>query len=147
VAKLASWFTQPNMTRGCLRRGYRHHKIYRLCEALVGVVTVLLTESDSVQNPSLDGQPWASDQFLETQLKPELLQRTCARIGAPLTLRKHEGCDHSYFFISTFIEDHLRLACGATEQRNRSITERIRTTQLDATLTKREKNQPRAVSV
>ena len=96
------------MTRGCLRRGDRHHKICRLCEALVGVLTVLLAESDSVQNPSLDGQPWAADQFLETQLKPELLQRTCARVGAPLTFRKHEGYDHPYFFISTFIEDHLR---------------------------------------
>ena len=45
---------------------------------------------------------------LETQLKPELLERACARVGVPLTLRKHEGYDHSYFFISTFIEDHLR---------------------------------------
>jgi S-formylglutathione hydrolase len=50
----------------------------------------------------------AADQFLETQLKPELLERTCAQVGVPLTLRKHEGYDHSYFFISTFIEDHLR---------------------------------------
>jgi len=50
----------------------------------------------------------AADQFLETQLKPELLERACARVGVPLTLRKHEGYDHSYFFISTFIEDHLR---------------------------------------
>ena len=50
----------------------------------------------------------AADQFLETQLKPELLERACARVGVLLTLRKHEGYDHSYFFISTFIEDHLR---------------------------------------
>jgi S-formylglutathione hydrolase len=50
----------------------------------------------------------AADQFLETQLKPELLERSCARAGVPLTLRIHEGYDHSYFFISTFIEDHLR---------------------------------------
>jgi S-formylglutathione hydrolase len=46
--------------------------------------------------------------FLETQLKPALLEHTCARAGIPLTLRMHEGYDHSYFFISTFIEDHLR---------------------------------------
>jgi S-formylglutathione hydrolase len=50
----------------------------------------------------------AADQFLETQLKPQLLDRACAKAGVPLTLRMHEGYDHSYFFISTFIEDHLR---------------------------------------
>jgi S-formylglutathione hydrolase len=50
----------------------------------------------------------AADQFLETQLKPGLLERACARAGIPLTLRMHEGYDHSYFFISTFIVDHLR---------------------------------------
>jgi S-formylglutathione hydrolase len=49
-----------------------------------------------------------ADQFLATQLKPELLEDACARAGVPLTLRIHEGYDHSYFFISTFIEDHLR---------------------------------------
>jgi S-formylglutathione hydrolase len=48
------------------------------------------------------------DQFRETQLKPALLEDRCARAGIPLTLRMHEGYDHSYFFISTFIEDHLR---------------------------------------
>jgi S-formylglutathione hydrolase len=36
------------------------------------------------------------------------LERSCARAGVPLTLRMHAGYDHSYFFISTFIEDHLR---------------------------------------
>jgi len=50
----------------------------------------------------------ATDQFLGTQLKPEFLERACARASIPLTLRMHEGYDHSYFFISTFIEDHLR---------------------------------------
>ena len=49
-----------------------------------------------------------ADQFLATQLKPELLEDACARASVPLTLRMHEGYDHSYFFISTFIEDHLR---------------------------------------
>jgi len=50
----------------------------------------------------------AADQFLENQLKPQLLEKACAKAGVPLTLRMHEGYDHSYFFISTFIEDHLR---------------------------------------
>lgn len=49
-----------------------------------------------------------ADNFLKEQLKPELLQEACAKAGIPLTLRRQEGYDHSYFFISTFIEDHLR---------------------------------------
>ena len=49
-----------------------------------------------------------ADGFLESQLKPQLLQQACAEAGIPLTLRMQEGYDHSYFFISSFIEDHLR---------------------------------------
>ena len=48
------------------------------------------------------------DQFLIDQLKPELFARACADAGQPLTLRMQPGYDHSYFFIATFIEDHLR---------------------------------------
>ena len=50
----------------------------------------------------------ANDPWLENQLKPELLEAACAEAGAELTLRRQEGYDHSYFFISTFIEPHLR---------------------------------------
>ncbi len=49
-----------------------------------------------------------ADSFLESQLKPQLLEEACAKAGQPLTLRRQDGYDHSYFFISTFIEDHLR---------------------------------------
>ena len=49
-----------------------------------------------------------SDQFLTSQLKPELLRDACERSGVPLDLRMRDGYDHSYFFIATFIEDHLR---------------------------------------
>lgn len=49
-----------------------------------------------------------ADSFLQSELKPELLETACAKAGIPLTLRRQEGYDHSYFFISTFIEDHLR---------------------------------------
>ncbi len=49
-----------------------------------------------------------ADGFLQTQLKPELLQEACDKAGIPLTLRMQGGYDHSYFFIATFIEDHLR---------------------------------------
>lgn len=48
-----------------------------------------------------------ADNFLAEQLKPELLEVACRSAGVPLTLRRQEGYDHSYFFIASFIEDHL----------------------------------------
>jgi S-formylglutathione hydrolase len=48
------------------------------------------------------------DKFLERELRPELLERACERTGQLLQLRRHAGYDHSYYFIQTFIEDHLR---------------------------------------
>ncbi len=50
----------------------------------------------------------SADKFLQTQLQPERFERVCAAAGQALDLRMHEGYDHSYWFISTFIEDHLR---------------------------------------
>jgi S-formylglutathione hydrolase len=50
----------------------------------------------------------AADPFLDEQLKPDLLETACTAAGIPLTLRQQPGYDHSYFFIATFIEDHLR---------------------------------------
>ena len=49
-----------------------------------------------------------ADPYLAEQLKPELLEAACARAGVPLTLRRHAGYDHSYWFIQSFIDDHLR---------------------------------------
>jgi S-formylglutathione hydrolase len=49
-----------------------------------------------------------ADPFLSEQLKPELLQTACERANIPLTLRRQVGYDHSYYFISTFMADHLR---------------------------------------
>ncbi|MBS0345467.1 MAG: S-formylglutathione hydrolase [Proteobacteria bacterium] len=49
-----------------------------------------------------------ADSFLAEQLKPDALARTCAAAGHPLTLRRQPGYDHSYYFIASFIEDHLR---------------------------------------
>lgn len=49
-----------------------------------------------------------ADSFLVEQLKPELLEEACAAHGHPLTLRRQPGYDHSYYFISSFIGDHLR---------------------------------------
>jgi S-formylglutathione hydrolase len=50
----------------------------------------------------------AADQFLEKQLQPERLANACRTAGIPLTLRLQEGYDHSYYFIASFIEEHLR---------------------------------------
>ncbi|HEX8064185.1 MAG TPA: S-formylglutathione hydrolase [Allosphingosinicella sp.] len=49
-----------------------------------------------------------ADSFLERELKPELLEAACRDAAIPLTLRMQPGYDHSYYFISTFMEDHLR---------------------------------------
>ena len=49
-----------------------------------------------------------SDTFIEKELRPELLERACVEAGIPLTLRIQPGYDHSYYFISTFMADHLR---------------------------------------
>ncbi|MEH3107712.1 MAG: S-formylglutathione hydrolase [Sphingomonas fennica] len=49
-----------------------------------------------------------ADTFLAGQLRPHLLAEACEQAGIPLTLRMQPGYDHSYFFISTFMDDHLR---------------------------------------
>jgi S-formylglutathione hydrolase len=48
-----------------------------------------------------------ADTFLATQLMPERLEQACSMAGQPLTLRRHPGYDHSYFFIASFVADHL----------------------------------------
>ena len=48
-----------------------------------------------------------ADQFLENQLKPELFKQACEAAGHPLTLRMQPGYDHSYYFIATFVGDHI----------------------------------------
>jgi S-formylglutathione hydrolase len=50
----------------------------------------------------------AADGFLDDGLRPWLLEEACAKANIPLTLRMREGYDHSYFFISTFMDDHLK---------------------------------------
>lgn len=49
-----------------------------------------------------------ADPFLEEQLQPELFEQACENAGQALELRRHPGYDHGYYFIQTFIEDHLR---------------------------------------
>ena len=48
-----------------------------------------------------------ADNFLEEQLRPELFESVCAETGQSLILRRQEGYDHSYYFISTFMDDHI----------------------------------------
>jgi S-formylglutathione hydrolase len=48
-----------------------------------------------------------ADPFIEKELRPELLEESCKAAGIALTLRRHAGYDHSYYFISTFMADHV----------------------------------------
>jgi S-formylglutathione hydrolase len=67
-----------------------------------------LLEERGWRGPPLLVDQGASDPFLQTQLKPELLEEACRRARVGIELRLQEGYDHSYFFIASFIEDHLR---------------------------------------
>jgi len=49
-----------------------------------------------------------SDNFLAEQLYPDVFEQACAQAAQPLELRRHEGFDHGYYFISTFMDDHIR---------------------------------------
>ena len=60
------------------------------------------------RGPALLVDQGTSDPFIESQLKPELLRQACEHAGVALDLRLRDGYDHSYFFIATFIEEHLR---------------------------------------
>jgi len=57
-----------------------------------------------------------ADDFLEAQLKPHQFTQACGESSQPLNLRMQPGYDHSYFFIATFIEDHLRFHAEALHQ-------------------------------
>ena len=63
---------------------------------------------DGARVPDIFVDQGNADNFLEEQLRPALLAEACDKAGIPLTLRMQEGYDHSYYFISTFMEDHLR---------------------------------------
>jgi S-formylglutathione hydrolase len=50
-----------------------------------------------------------ADRFLaDQQLQPEAFEAACAAIGQPLTLRRHAGYDHGYYFVASMVEGHLR---------------------------------------
>ncbi len=77
------------------RAAWRAHDAVALIEDGARVPALLVDQGDA-------------DSFLAEQLRPELLEKACADPGIDLTLRLQPGYDHSYYFISTFMEDHLR---------------------------------------
>lgn len=69
--------------------------------------TVCLLQHVSGSIPMLVDQG-AADQYLEEQLQPALLVEACSKVNYPLVYNLRDGYDHSYFFIASFIEEHLR---------------------------------------
>jgi S-formylglutathione hydrolase len=76
------------------REVWRKHDATSLIEDGARVPAILVDQGDA-------------DQFLAEQLRPDLLEEACGAAGIPLTLRMQPGYDHSYYFISTFMADHL----------------------------------------
>ncbi len=64
--------------------------------------------ADGARLPEILVDQGTADPFLAPQLKPELLEAACRQAGIGLTLNRRDGYDHSYFFIASFIADHLR---------------------------------------
>ena len=77
------------------RKAWRRHDAVALIE-------------DGARFPELLVDVGDADPFLTEQLRPGLLENACADAGISLTLRRPSGYDHSYYFISSFMEDHLR---------------------------------------
>jgi S-formylglutathione hydrolase len=77
------------------RATWRSHDAVALIEDGARIPAILVDQGDA-------------DQFLAEQLRPELLKAACDAAGIDLTLRMQPGYDHSYYFISTFMADHLR---------------------------------------
>lgn len=84
--------------RGYLGEDGNDWKTYDTCE--------LIAQDTHKQHLLVD--QGEADNFLQEQLQPERLERVCQAHQHPLTLRYHPGYDHSYYFIATFIEEHLR---------------------------------------
>lgn len=80
---------------GADRAAWRRHDAVALIEDGARVKELLVDQGDA-------------DQFLADQLRPSLLASACNDVGIDLTLRLQPGYDHSYYFISSFMEDHLR---------------------------------------
>jgi S-formylglutathione hydrolase len=77
------------------RAAWRRHDAVALIEDGAQVREILVDQGEA-------------DNFLDLQLRPDLLETACEKAGIDLTLRMQPGYDHSYYFISTFMADHLR---------------------------------------
>ena len=132
-ANLAGIFGHSMGGHGALTLALRHPGLYRSVSALapicapgevpwgrkaftgyLGSDPSAWAEHDAVQliahgarAPHLLVDQGLADQFLQTQLRPQRLEEACAAAGQPLTLRRHDGYDHGYFFVSTFVAEHL----------------------------------------
>lgn len=76
------------------RREWARHDATALVEAGARVPPLLIDQG-------------LSDQFLAEQLHPDRFEAACLAAGQPLTLRRHDGYDHGYYFIASFVADHL----------------------------------------
>ena len=76
--------------------------------AIYDAAEVVRNVSDAASFGTILIDQGLADIWLEDQLKPELLEAAAAESGLSIELRRHPGYDHGYYFISTFIEDHLR---------------------------------------
>ena len=76
--------------------------------------SLLVTQSTHPHEILID--QGTADGFLEEQLKPELFESACRSSDQALTLRMQEGSDHSYFFIASFIADHVAHAATALRE-------------------------------
>lgn len=77
------------------RAAWAEHDAVALIESGARVPALLVDQGDA-------------DQFLEQELKTHLLQEACEKAGQPATIRMQAGYDHSYYFISTFMAEHIR---------------------------------------
>jgi len=73
-----------------------------------GYDATALVEDRGWSGPRIIVDQGTRDPFVDSQLKPELLKDACERAGVALDLRRRDDYDHSYYFIASFIEDHLR---------------------------------------
>jgi S-formylglutathione hydrolase len=69
---------------------------------------LMLSLGDASHRPEILIDQGLDDNFLAEQLHPEMFVKACAKSGQKVTLRKHPGYDHGYFFIQTFINDHIQ---------------------------------------
>lgn len=81
-------------------------KAWDACELIAGAAERLPIRVDQGE----------ADEFLDTQLRPDLLERACAAAGHPLDLRRRPGYDHSYYFIASFIDEHLAHHAAALKE-------------------------------